>query len=244
VRIGGAAAVLAMMAALSCGHAPRGAIDREMAASVPADTVLLAGCDLERLRAAPFYREAAVPGIEAFANASEVMVVWNGRELLFIARGKFAAAPMGGTLIDSSLAVAGAPEAVRAAIAQHRSGRTGAPSLLARAEAIAAGRQVWAVGQGGGGWPLTGNAANLNRLLRLTVFVSVGASLTDRADLEIVGDCRTQDAARQLEETSRAMLSLAVAAGTRLDSVQVRRDDLAVHVTLSADAQAVWKLLR
>ncbi|HYW46067.1 MAG TPA: hypothetical protein VE959_24600 [Bryobacteraceae bacterium] len=230
--------------AASCGRAPRGAIDREMAACVPADTVLLAGGDLDRLRAAPFYRAAAVPGLDAFAGASGLMVVWNGKELLFIARGKFADAPMGGTLIDSSLAVAGAPEAVRAAIAQHRTGRTGASELLERAEAIAAGRQVWAVAQGGGGWPLTGNAANLNRLLRLTDFVTMGATLTDRADLEIVGRCPTPDRARQLEETSRAMLSLASAAGIRLDSVQVRREDLAVHVTLSADAQAVGKLLR
>ena len=230
-------AVLALVAA-SCGHVPRGAVDPEMAASVPPGTVALAGGDLDRLRA------ASVPGLDAFAGATALMVAWNGTELLFIARGKFADAPMGGTLIDSSLAVAGAPDAVRAAIAQHRTGRTGAPGLLERAESIAAGRQIWAVAQGGGGWPLTGNAANLNRLLRLTDFVMVGASVADRADLEIVGHCPTPDRARELEETSRAMLSLATAAGARLDSVQVRRDELSVHVTLSADAQVVGNLFR
>ena len=224
-------------------------LDSSLASCVPADTVFLAGVDLDRLRAAPAYRALAPSPVGAFATASSLALASNGKTYLLVQRGKFTETPDGATLIDSSLALAGAPDAVRAGIAQHLSGKCGVPELLAAASAAAHGSQIWAIARGNAALPLAGNLANLNRLFRFTDYVTFAATLDGQVELNLSGQCPSAEAARRFEETLRALLSLAAAANARqtdvaslLGSVQVRRDGLAVHATVRADAAAAGKV--
>jgi hypothetical protein len=99
--------------------------------------------------------------------------------------------------------------------------------------------------------PLTGNLANLNRLLHATEYTTIAADLSDSIALQIAGVCRTADAGRQLEQSLRAILSLTAAANARqpalaamLHAIQIHRDEGTVHVTLSTGADALDQLLR
>lgn len=246
-----AAAVAAAAAiTVSCRPATAPAIDPGLASCVTSTAVATAGLDLDRLRASPLYPKLTpVVGmaIEPLRNASQLLVTWDGKSFVFVARGKFREAPAGATLIDSTLAISGEAEAVRSAIAQHKTGTTGAPDLLGHAAAVAGSGEIWAAVRGRVTLPLTGNAANLNRLLRLVDYATFMAKLGSRIDLDLTGASRTADEGQRLEETLRAIVSLAGAASPRLEpvlrSVQVRREGPIVHVTLSTDADAVGKAM-
>jgi hypothetical protein len=229
------------------------AIDPEAASCIPADTLVLAGVNLDRLRAAPLYSKlpaAATAIAGAFSGASSALLAYDGKDLLVIARGSFAKAPDGATLAAPNLALFGAPQLVAAAMAQRRSRTPGAPALLARAESIAAGRQVWIVIQGGVAFPLSGNASNLNQLLHHAESATVTASFDSGLALELTAIGNTADGARNIEETVRADITLAAAAEARqpdlaklLRSIRIDRDDRSVRITLSASEDAAAKLL-
>ncbi len=178
---------------------------------------MLAGVNLDRLRAAPLYSKlpaAAAAMAGAFTGASSALLAYNGRDLLVIARGSFAKAPAGATLAGPNLALFGTSQLVASAMAQRRTATPGAPTLLARAESIAAGRQIWIVMQGGVALPLSGNASNLNQLLHHAESATVTASFDSGLALEVTAIGLTTDAARNIEETVRADITLAAAAGS------------------------------
>ena len=248
------AALLALTAfATGCHSAPPAAIDRAMAACVPADTVILGGVDCARLRASPVYQKlpAAVTALlEPLRPATYLLLASSGRDFLAIGRGPFGQAPPGATLLAPDLAAAGSPDAVRAAVAQHRRGVTGA-SLVGRAERLASGREIWIVALGNATLPVSGNAQNLNRLLHSTEYATLAVHVTDGIEAEATGVCGTAEAARRLEEELRAMASIAAAAEARqpgiaaeLRAIQVSREERTVRVELRAGAAGVEQLLR
>ena len=233
-------------------HRTSHAIADEAAACVPSDTLVLAGLRLERIRGTPLYPALPAPWrvlLEPLRDATDLLVAYNGSDLLVIARGRFQSPPPGAVLVGSTLALVGSPAAIRAATLQHSSGRTGAPGLIAQAEP-AAGKPIWLVVEGRAPLPLTGNLANLNRLLKLVDYGTLTADFDSRVDVRANGFCRNADDGRQLEEALRALLSLA-AAGTRdadlaalLESAQVTRDNLTVQLAISASPPALERLLR
>ncbi len=239
---------------LGC-HAPQAAhaVDPDAASCIPAGTIVLAGVDLNGLRAAPIYSKlpaAAVALAGSFNTASSALLAYNGKDLLAIARGRFAQTPPGATLAAPGLAVFGSPQLVAAALAQRRSHATGAPALVALAESIAAGRQIWIVVQGGTPLPLTGNAANLNHVMRNAESVTIAANVGSGLALAVVAMGRTDESARDIEETLRAEITLGAAAEKRwpdlatvLRSIQVDRNGRTVRIALSADADAAAKLI-
>ncbi len=243
--------ILPLMTACDSHRTPH-AIADESAACVPSDTLVLAGLRLERIRGTPLY--PALPAtwralLEPLRDATDLLVAYNGSDLLVIARGRFQSAPPGAVLVGSTLALAGSPAAIRAATLQHATGRTGASALIAKAES-AAGKPVWLVVEGRAPLPLNGNLANLNRLLKLVDYATLTADFDSRVDVRANGFCRNADDGRQLEEALRALVSLA-AAGTRdvdvaalLQSAQVTRDGSTVQLAVSAAAPAIEKLLR
>jgi hypothetical protein len=245
------AATILASATITCSCRPSTApIDPASASCITPGTILLAGLDLDRIRASPLYAKlppGAALAIEPLRNASRLMVTWDGRQLVFVARGKFREPPAGATLIDRDLAISGSAEAVRGAIAQHKTGTAGAPDLLAHAASIAGGAEIWAVVRGGINLPLTGNAANLNRLLHLVDYATLTARLAPLLDLDLTSASRTADQGQHLEETLRAIVSLAGAASPRLDtllhSVQIRREGPIVHATLSTDADTLGPVI-
>jgi hypothetical protein len=239
---------------LSCGRkAAPGSIDPALASCVPGNTALLAGIDVERLRAAPLYAKLPVAALleaQSLAGATYLLLASSGQDVLAIARGEFRQAPPGATLLAANLAVSGSPDRVRAAAAQHRTGRSGAPDLGARAAPIAAGNQIWAVMRGGAAPPLSGNAANLARVVRATEWTAFTARVDAGIDLEAVGTCATAEGARQIEESVRGLISLAAVSVSRepdlaalLRSARVSREDLNVRVSLSVPAAQAARLL-
>jgi hypothetical protein len=156
----------------------------------------------------------------------------------------------GDTLLAKGLAIAGTPDWLSAAAAQHKSGKPGAPSLVWDAEAVAGGNPVWTVALGGRPLPVSGNAANLNRLLRDADYAALAMRLDSPMELSATVLGRTAEAARQVEDTLRASITLAGAAEAHqpdlaalLRSIRLSRDERMVHATLSATPEAVQKLL-
>jgi hypothetical protein len=248
-------AILAALsaAALACYKTSPPAIDPQLASSVPAGTPILAGVDCQRLRAAPLYPQlsaAAKSFLEPFREARYLLFALQGTEPLMIAQGTFREPPAGATLLAPGLVAAGSPNGIRAASAQFRSGRTGAPELLERAEPLAAANEIWIVADGSATLPLTGNAENVNRLLHSTRYATLTAHISDGVRIDITGVCATADTARQLEETVRAFVTLAAAGSARqpelaaqLRSIQVTRDDRTVRASLATDATGADRLL-
>lgn len=243
-------AVLALQVA--CRPVPSSAVDPELAACVPSDTLVLSGVHLDSLRASATFQKLAAhwaPLLEPLRDASSVLVAYNGRDFLFIARGSFPTAPAGAVLLTPQLALAGSAASVRVATAQHAGGKTGTPSLLAYAEPVAS-RPIWAVVPGNVPLRLAGNRANFARLLGFTEHATLTANFNTGITLEAAGICRTEDSARSLEETLRGLISLA--AGTTrnrslaavLASIQIRRETLTVRAELSASPASLELLLR
>jgi len=245
-------AVLAVLASLwtGCPAASPGGVDAESASCISADTQALAGIRLDLVRTNPLLQAALgawTPLLDRTPDAASILFVYNGHDLLSAARGQFRTPPSGAILLSPHLALAGPDSAVRAATAQHAAGRTGAPALLAQAKAIAE-RPVWAVVAGNVQLPVAGNAANLSRLLAMTEFTTLAIEADSRLSLHLAGICRSADAARQLEETLRATVTLARTAthdralAGALPALEIRRDDSRVSVDLSAPPETIQQL--
>jgi len=188
---------------------------------------------------------------EPLRDAGYLLLASNGKDIVAIARGGFREAPAGATLVAPGLAVTGSPDSVQAAIAQHKAGRNGAPDLLAHAASFADSRQIWMVARGGVPLPVTGNAANLNRLLRDTEYAGIAVRLGSGIEIEATAVGRTAESGREFEENLRAILSLTAAASARqpdvvalIRSVQIRREDRTVRASLSGGPDAADRLLR
>jgi len=254
-HLAGIAALAALAGAgISCRSVNRPAgVGRDMASSIPADTPILAGLNLDDLRASPLYPKlppAVCALAEPLRDAGYLLLASNGREILAIARGRFREAPPGATLMARGLAVTGSPDSVRAAIAQHKTGRDGAPDLLARAASLGEGKQIWMVARGGVTLPVTGNAANLNRLLLDTEYAAITARIGSQIDIEATAIGRTAEAGREFEENLRAIFTLTAAANARrpdlvalIRSIQIRREDGTVRATFSGGPDALASLL-
>jgi hypothetical protein len=230
--------------------APRPAVPDALAICTPPDTLALAGVNLDQLRASPLYRMLP-PGAAAFLqplrDASYLLLAYNGKDVLAVTRGSFREPPPGAVLLAKDLAVSGSPEAIRAATAQRKTGQPGARWLLDRAPA---GGQIWAVAQGGVAFPLTGDAANLNRFLSFADYASIAVRLDTGVRIDALGAGRTPESAQRLEESLRAFLTLAAAGASRdiplanlLHAIQLQRDALAVHITLAATPDQIARLL-
>jgi hypothetical protein len=249
-----AALALALIAPWSACRTlgPHAAVDPDIASCIPADTLALAGVNLEQFRASALYQKLP-PGASAFLaplrDASYLLLAYNGKDVLAVARGAFREPPAGAVLLAKDLAVSGSAQAVRAATAQHKTGRTGVPWLLSHAAEVAGASQVWVVAQGGVTFPLSGDAANLNKFLSLVDYASVAIHLDSGVRIDVLGAGRTPESAEHLEENLRAFFSLAAAGAQRdraladvLHSVQVQRDGLTVRAGIAASPEEIAKL--
>ena len=229
--------------------APGPAVPDALAACTPPDTLALAGVNLAQLRASPLY-QMLPPGAAAFLqplrDASYLLLAYNGKDILAVAGGRFREPPPGAVLLAKDLAVSGSPEAIRAATAQRKTGRPGARWLLDRAPS---GGQIWAAAQGGIAFPLTGDAANLNRFLSFAEYASIAVRLDTGVRIDALGAGRTPESAQRLEESLRALLTLAAAGAGRgrpladlLHAIQLHRDALAVRVSVVATPDQIASL--
>jgi hypothetical protein len=234
---------LAMLAACRT-PAPPAAIDPALSARVPAATVALAGADLDRLRTSALYAKlppAALAFLKPFEHTHQVLIASTSAEFLAIARGVVP----GANQIAPDLALSGAPDLIAAAIAAHPPA-----GILAPAESVAHTSPLWLAVRGGITLPLEGNLANVNNLLRDTQYVTLAVQPGDPAELDLVAQCPTPDAALHFEQSFRAVVSLAAATNGRqpaiagaLESIRIRRDERVVRASLSAPLDALARLL-
>jgi hypothetical protein len=245
-------AVLAALAVSCRSTAPPAVIDPAMASCVPPGTLVLAGLDAAALRSSPLSQKLPLvaPFLETFHDATDLLIAFDGKEILTVARGAFSAAPANATRVGSGLALSGSDSAIRAALAQHQRGSAARSPLLSAAQSVAAGKAIWIVAQGGVALPLTGNAANLNRLLRDSEFGALSASLGPPIRIEATALGRTPEAARDVEETLRAVLAMMAMAEKRgsdtaglLSAVAINRDGRTVHAAVAATPDTLGKLL-
>jgi hypothetical protein len=245
--------VLALAAgfAVSCGSRPiPHAIDPLISARVPAGATILAGVNLDRLRASPLHEQlppAALALLEPLRDASFLLVAANASDYVAISRGSFHQAPAGATLLAPGMAALGSPDWLRAVGTSHQ---PEAP-LLQRAEPLAATSELWMVTEGNANLPLSGNGENLNRLLHMTQYTTWSVRLTNNVTVEAVGMCDGPETAQRLEETVRAFLSLGGAANARrpemralLKRIQLRREDRTVHLSLTAEPAEMEQLFK
>src|SRR5262249_37337262 len=146
--------------------------------------------------------------LDPLREASALLMVWNGSDLLLLARGSFRQPPSGYTMIGDSTAAAGAPDRIRAAQAQFRAGESGVPNLVKLIPAAA----IWAVVERDGKLPLTGNLSNLNNLFGEADYTTAAAQMSDPVNLSATALCPTPENARRLEQSVRALATLAAAA--------------------------------
>ena len=247
-HLSGAVGVAVVALAASCRPAgPPPVVDPALANCLPADTLAVAGVDLDRLRASALYGRlgpAAAAILEPYREAGSALFAYNGKDLLAVAKGAFRAAPPGAVLLEGGLAVWGSPAAIRAAAAQRQTGASGALWLLNRAAEAARFGQIWAVARGGGALALPGNAANLSHLLNLTEYATAAARLSGGIEFRVDGVARDDAGAQRIEENLRALVSLALLGEARnpalsapLRALQVSRQGAAIHVTLSASPE-------
>jgi len=218
-------------------------------AAIPAGTTAIAGIDVATLQRSPL--SAALPPyarslLNAVPGASSLLLAWNGRDLLTLAKGDFAAAPSGFAIIGPHLAVSGPAEIVRASRAQLTTGRSGAPDLLGAASVAAPGHAIWIVTAGDAQLPFSGNLAMLARLLRYTRYTTATVQVGQSVTLDTAADCASPASARELEEKLRALVSLLSAMSRRPDlqtvwnSVSIGRHENTVvtHLALSPESFA------
>ncbi len=202
--------IAAALLAAECS-APR---EQPLTAYIPGDTAAVGFADLTRLRGTPLYASLPVP--DALREASEVLAVYNGKDWAIAARGAWTQPPAGATAIAPHVAATGAPDLVREMAARPGGGQ----DLLAHAPSAA---PAWLVTRGSVSLPLTGNLANLNRLLRQAEYTAIAVRPAAQLELDATAFCATSERAQHLEENIRALASLA-----RVE-ISVTRDGNTVH---------------
>ena len=111
--------------------------------------------------------------------------------------------------------------------------KTGPPPELMRH----AGKEpLWIVARGDAALPLTGNLANINRLLRQTLYTRITARIESKIDFAAEGVCANDAAAEHLEQNIRAIATLAKL------PLEVRREAATVRVTGSAAVETITGL--
>jgi hypothetical protein len=246
-RVRRAAVLAALVVLAGCGQRATG--DSILEGAIPVDAVIVADANLDRLRGTPLWGAVPAGLAEPFGQASRVMAASAQDEWLVLARGNFAQPPAGGRWLAPGVAAAGSDRLTAEAERQWRSARVARP-LIEFAVAHADGSALWIAARGGVDLPLSGNYANLNRLLADVEFACVAVHLDGACRFELRAESRSEAAAQRFEQTLRAMLSLAAMAEARhaelaeaLNGAVVRRDGRKVDADLSGSMETVAKLL-
>jgi len=221
-------------------------------------------------------------GFDPSRDIHDLLLASDGKNMLAIAHGMFAARPAeslkagdykGYTLyakdqrgviafLDKATALGGPAASVRAAIDQFKSGGRGAPrDLMARADTLPAGAQIWAVVAGWrGATPdqlrAMGNLGNMDRMLRSVEGANLTVDFRSGVHAAATGDCHTEPDAKTLADSLRGLTALARMAASRgasesqqdllraLDAIQVKQQGPVVQLNIDLAEDAAEKLVR
>ena len=245
------ATVLALitLAAVGC----RKAVQSSLFACVPAEAALAAGVDLPEIRRWPLYERLPVAwraALTPIQPAQSAIVALDSKELLLAARGHFIAPPPGAVMAAPDVALFGPAEPVKAAAESYRGGSVARTPLIAAAESVAPGSPVWLVARGDADLPLPGNVANFLGILRKARLVTLTVRRSGALEFDLKASAPDENAARAIEETLRADLTLAAVAEAKrpdvaalLKKASVTRDGLDVEVRFAATDESAARLL-
>jgi len=239
LAIGAVAAAMGALAMSSCGGSAA-----PVTAAAPADSTAIVVLELEPLRAAPVYSKLP-PAVRSLTDplqhVKHLALCWNGKDLLMLAGG-FSQLPTGYTEIGKGIAAAGSGERIAAA----RKALSGGTPVVQQPQGVA---EIRATVFGDGKLPLTGNLANAGNLLRIAATSTVTVHVENEVELEIAAQCVSSGKALQLEQSLRAMVTLA-SAGTKdpaistlLQEVRVQRENILVRVRTVGSVEAFAKAL-
>lgn len=231
-----------------------------------------------RQRVPPFGNFPAEAGFDPATDVNELLLASDGARALAVAHGDFkgkkpsnlASAPYKGytlfskderdaiAFIDERTVLGGPLASVRAAIDQWKAGGRGAPpDLVARAQALPADTQIWAVVAGWKGADAAtlrgmGNAANLDRVLRSVEGASLTVDLRTGIHAAGTGDCRTEADAQSLSESLRGLAGIARIGVPRnrpellrvFDGIRVKQEGSAVKLNVDVPQDVAAQLLK
>jgi hypothetical protein len=235
-----AALILVSLTIFGCRSADTG-----LTGLIPGDTMALMGVRMDQLRATPLYQKLRAQGhfselddlrkrtgFDPTRDVSQMLIAFNGKDAVTIARGHFAPNDPGAkqasykgytlrlhgdgayALIDASTAVAGTQAGVRAAIDQYKKGGRSAnvAALLARSQALSPDNQIWAVSDSPDaftGLGLTGSTAqNVGKVIGEIDRLTFTADFRNGLNAVASGDCRTDQDAKNLGDALRGLVSL------------------------------------
>ena len=222
MRRAGFLALLALAGCRSDGPRP---VDRRLAAFLPEDAIVLAGVRVDEAKASPLGAKLAALVAPVGAEPHDLLASWNGKDWLVAAQ-----VSSGGTVGD--VALAGPPEAVRAAVERQRAGRPGPLALLARAPAA----NIWAVSSGA---PLLpgGPYAAVSRLLNAMEDITITVDLASGIRAAVHGNCRDERNAQIVADALRAL-----AAVGKLEGVSVEQNGRSVNAAGALPREAAERL--
>jgi len=204
-------------------------IDASLEPLVPADTVAVAGADVDAIRGTPVYQRLvtrfAGEQMERVKAASKVLFCWDGKQGLLLSRGKFAKADVeigppfeykgyrlfgdehgGAFFLNDSTVVAGPTGALRSMI-DSKGGRGLPPALADLLRTLPASDQIYAALIGGlGGMSLPENALEALRSADRGV---IGIDLGDGINAIARIDSKNERDAKFIHDMLRGMIGFA-----------------------------------
>lgn len=270
----GAGALL--IAAMACGPRRQAGVSLHptLASWIPDDTVAVAVLRVEELKSSEVYRKwiaprvlgrleraAAESGFDPRRDLLEVAVASNGKDVLVLARGRFAPERIGLHLersgarrsvyrdftlygdseaallfLNRAVAAAGPPAVLRSLV--DRPPKGGLPARLReRMQAVPAASQIWAVSLvpdpfGRASVPLPNGSLGLGRLRSSVESLWVGADLRSGLDMRVEWTCRTKEDAKLLHDAIRGLIGMG-----RLSTPDNERDLLRFYDAIQVSQQ-------
>lgn len=246
--------LVTLAAAFGCGRlVTKGVfVDSSFQRFIPADTKLLAGVQVEKLQAAPLYRThreqlgfgqlqafSERTGLDLTRDLSEILITWEGKQPLAMARGHFSQTQLGPKLgalgagrrsyrnytlfgddqnslafMSDSFLLAGSVQALRNVIDRRDKSHAAIPAeLQQRLETIPKRDQLWAVSRGG--LPLNGIATRSeidSAISNIAGYVSgtaIGVGIDTGIHLQADLICVSEQGAQRVRDAFRGGIGLA-----------------------------------
>jgi len=266
-----------LIAGLSCGRrATKGlTVDSAFERFIPPDTNVLAGVQIAKLASAPLYVShkdqldlaqfdafSERTGLDPARDLSEILLAWNGKQAVAMARGKFSESKMRPKLaslglrrttynkytlfgddknslvfIRDGLALAGSSQALRGLINRRDTAETGIPAdLRQRLEAIPKNDQLWVVSTGG--LPLTGVpmrsdiGSALSNIVGYVSSTATGVGIDTGIHLQADLTCISTEGAQRVRDALRGGIGLA-----RLTTKDNQMDLLRLYDSVQVDQE-------
>ncbi|MCL6505788.1 MAG: hypothetical protein K6T59_02085 [Bryobacteraceae bacterium] len=273
----GAGAGALLIAALACGLERQAGVSLHpaLAALIPDDTMAVAVVRVEELNRSAVYQKWIAPrvverlgglaqsGFDPRKDLLEAVVASNGKDVLLLARGRFAPEKIGPHLersgaqrftyknftlygdseaalvfLGRQIAAAGPPAILRSLVDRPRRIRLPA-RLLEKMKAVPAASQIWAVSLGPNPFgnlslPWQGDGAGPGRLLHSVESLWAGADLRSGLDMTVEWTCRTKNDARLLHGALRGLIGMG-----RLSTPENERDLLRFYDAIEVSQQEV-----